>query len=548
MSGDSQEELLPYAGRWVARLRGRVIAQGGTPEQARRLARSRYKETPEIIFMPASEPLLFPPILDAVRRALPDGLTIYVVGGAVRDAWLGRPVHDLDFALAGDAIKVARRVADALGADFYPLDAERDAGRVLVRQDDGSRLVLDFAALRGPDLDSDLLGRDFTINAIAMDLHTGALYDPLGGAQDLRDRCLRACSPSAFADDPLRILRGVRMAAGFGFRLLPEARQAMKMAASLLGDVSAERLRDELFRICEGPRPAACLRALDLLGGLDPVLPELRPLKGVEQPSPHVYDVWEHTLAVVDALEEILAVLAPDWDSERAADLFDGLLALRLGRYRQALAEHFGQSLNVHRSLRGLLFFAALYHDAAKPQTLRADEGGQLRFWGHDQEGAALAARRARLLALSNDEVERIETIVRHHMRILYHVNRWAREKQPPSRRTVYRFFRDAGPAGVDLCLLALADLRATYAQTLAQETWAAALDVVRILLENWFEKRAESIAPPPLVNGDDLMEALSLQPGPYIGQLLEAIREAQAMGELSTRAEALDFARRWKP
>ncbi len=403
MSGDSQDELLPYAGRWVARVRGRIVAQGGTPEQARRLARSRYKETPEILFVPALESLAFPPILDDLRRVLPDDLTVYLVGGAVRDALLGRPVRDLDFALAAPAIPIARRVADALQADFYPLDPERDTGRVIVRQADGSRLLLDFAALRGPDIDSDLLGRDFTLNAIAIDLRSGALYDPLGGAQDLRDRSLRACSPSTFADDPLRILRGVRLAAELGFHLLPESRKAMKTAVVLLGDVSTERLRDELFHILEGPRPAACLRALDLLGALDPILPELQALKGIEQPSPHVYDVWEHTLAAVDALEGILAVLAPAWDAEQAADLFEGLLSLRLGRYRQALAGHFGLPLNVNRSLRGLLFFAALYHDIAKPDTLRADEDGQLRFWGHDKEGALLAARRARWLALSND-------------------------------------------------------------------------------------------------------------------------------------------------
>ncbi len=548
MSGENEDELLPYAGRWVARLRGRIVAQGGTPAQARRLARSRYKEIPEIVFVPPLESLTFPPILDDVRRALPEGLTVYLVGGALRDALLGRPVHDLDFVLAGQAIATARRVANALRADFYPLDPERDAGRVIVSQADGSRLLLDFAALRGPDLDADLLGRDFTVNAIAMDLYSGALYDPLGGVRDLKDKILRACSPSAFADDPLRILRGVRLAAEFGFRILAESRQAMKMAVVLLGDVSPERLRDELFRIFEGPRPAACLRALDLLGALDPILPELQALKGVAQPPPHVYDVWEHTLAAVDALDGLLTVLAPAWDEERAADLFDGLVSLRLGRYRQALADHFGLPLNVNRSLRGLLFFAALYHDIAKPDTLRPGEDGQLRFWGHDQEGALLAERRARLLALSNDEAQRLGTIVRHHMRILYHVNRLTREKQPPSRRAVYRFFRDTGPAGVDICLLALADLRAAYAQTLPQDVWAAALDVVRLLLENWFERRAESVAPPPLVNGDDLMKALALEPGPRLGQLLEAIREAQAAGELHTREEALAFARQWKP
>ncbi len=133
MSGDSQDKSFPYAGRWVARLRGKVIAQGGTPEQARRLARSRYKETPEILFMPTSESLTFPPVLESVRKALPDGLTVYLVGGAVRDALLGRPVHDLDFALARDAIPVSRRVANALGADFYPLDPERLSARPIER-------------------------------------------------------------------------------------------------------------------------------------------------------------------------------------------------------------------------------------------------------------------------------------------------------------------------------------------------------------------------------------------------------------------------------
>jgi hypothetical protein len=129
-------------------------------------------------------------------------------------------------------------------------------------------------------------------------------------------------------------------------------------------------------------------------------------------------------------------------------------------------------------------------------------------------------------------------------MRILFHTNRLVREGKPPSRRAVYRFFRDTGLAGVDVCLLALADMRATYEQTMPQETWAAALDVVRLMLENWFEKPTESIAPPLLVNGDDLMRTLDLQPGRIIGEILEAIREAQAMGVVSTRSQALDLAR----
>ena len=543
-----------YAGRWVARLRGRIVAQGGTPEQVRRAAQSRYKETPQVVFMPNSYPLSFPPLLDSVRAALPEGLTVYLVGGAVRDALLGRPIHDLDFALARDAIKTSRQVADALSrskdvnitkADFYPLDADRDTGRVIVTNADGARTTMDFAAFRGADLETDLNGRDFSLNAIALDLRDNSLHDPLNGAMDLKEKRLRACSPSAFTDDPARILRGVRLAAQFGFHILPETRKAMKEAAGRLGKVSPERLRDELFRILDGPSPAACIRALDLLGALEEILPELTGLKGVEQRPPHVHDVWEHTLAVLNHLEAILSALAPAYDEEKSADLFNGLLVLQLGRFRHQLSEHLAQPVTAERPMRGLLFLAALYHDIAKPTCKEIDENGQARFWGHDVQGAEMASVRARGLVLSNEETQRLETIIRNHMRPLFHVNRLTDEQKAPSRRAVYRFFRDTGPAGVDTCILELADLRASYEQTLPQGTWAAALEGVCAFLQNWYEKPAESIAPPALMDGNDLMRELTLKPGKQIGFLLESIREAQAVGEISTRDEALRLARK---
>jgi tRNA nucleotidyltransferase/poly(A) polymerase len=540
------EGINSYAGRWIARVRGRIVAQGGTPEQARRAAQSRFKETPEVVFMPTTSPLMFSPLLDSVRAALPDGLIVYLVGGAVRDALLGRPTHDLDFALERDAIKLARRVANTLKADFYPLDPERDTGRVLVTNEDGTRTMLDFAAFRGPDLEADILGRDFTLNAIALNLNDNTIHDPLGGAMDLKEKRLRSCSSSAFTDDPVRILRGVRLAANFGFHILPETRVLMREAVGLLGNISSERLRDELFRILDGSQPAACLRALDLLGVLDRILPELSTLKGVEQVPPHVHDVWDHTLALVSYLESVLAALRPDTNPDETNDLFNGLLEMRIGCYRQQIGEYLSTPLAADRSLRGLLFLAALYHDVAKPQAKKVDEEGQLRFWGHDQQGAEIAAKRARLLAFSNDEIQRLETIIQNHMRIHFHTNRLVREGKPPSRRAVYRFFRDAGPAGVDICLLTLADLRATYEQTLPQDTWAACLDVVRTMLEAWFDKREQQIAPPSLVDGNDLMRELSLQPGPLVGKLLETVREAQAVGIVSIREEAMSFAKEW--
>ena len=391
-----------------------------------------------------------------------------------------------------DAIKIARRVANTLNVDFYPLDPERDTGRVIVTNEDGSRTPMDFAAYRGPDLEADILGRDFTLNAIAFNLKDNTIHDPLGGAMDLKEKLLRACSPSAFKDDPVRILRGIRLAANFGFHILPETRLAMKDAAGLVGLISPERMRDELFRLLDGLQPATCLRALDLLGALDMIFPEISALKGVTQPSPHVHDVWEHSLAVVSHLDEIFSALSPEYNPDTASDLLNGMLVLQIGRYRRQIGEIFTASLSADRSLHSLLFLAALYHDVAKPLAKTVDDEGQMRFWEHDQQGAEIAASRGRALVLSNDETARLETVVRNHMRILFHINRLVRAGKSLSRRAVYRFFRDAGPAGVDICLLALADLRATYEETLPQETWAAALDVVRKMLENWFEKPAE--------------------------------------------------------
>jgi hypothetical protein len=172
------------------------------------------------------------------------------------------------------------------------------------------------------------------------------------------------------------------------------------------------------------------------------------------------------------------------------------------------------------------------------------EESGRIRFFDHDLRGAEVAAKRGRAFNLSNDEVERIQAIVRHHMRFHFFSSRLEGDKQEPSRKAIYRFYRAAGEAGIDLILLGLADLRGTQGTTLTQETWTAALDVARILLENYWEKPQETVAPPRLLDGNELMSELGLQPGRIIGQLLEAIREGQATGKIENRAQALDFAR----
>jgi len=403
---------------------------------------------------------------------------------------------------------------------------------------------MDFATYRGENLEEDLRNRDFTINAIAYNLQNETLIDPTSGGADIRAKVIRACLPTSLSDDPVRILRAVRQAAAFGFTIEKNTREWMKQAAGQIGSVSIERLRDEVFKILNGPKVSAAIRALDMLGVLPHLMPELLNMKGVEQSAPHVHDVWTHTLAVLDHLDQILSDLRVGYDAEKTGDMFTGLLSLRLGRYREQVSAHFSNSLNKDRSHRSLLFFAALYHDVSKPDTKTIDENGRIRFFDHDLKGAVVVAERAHAFNLSNDEIERLQEIVRHHMRIHFFADRLEKESQTPSRKTIYRFFRDSGKAGIDLILLALADVRATRANDLSVEAWGVYLDVARILLEHYWEKPEEVVAPPRLLDGNDLMKALTLAPGPLVGQLLETIRENQAAGKITTKEEALEFAR----
>ncbi len=536
----------PYAGRWVARVRGKVVAQGATPEEARYAARAlRHKEKVEIVYMmPENTGIQKNPLLEKILAVIPEDQEIYLVGGAVRDMFLDRRSHDFDFAVPSNGISLGRNVANRLKADFYPLDDERDTGRVILSDEEGSRTVMDFVTYRGSSLDEDLRARDFTVNSLAYDLRSETLTDPLNGVQDIHKKVIRADSGSTFTDDPVRVLRAVRQAAGLGFQIDKETRQKMKLAGAGLRNVSPERVRDELFRILEGRQPGSAIRALEMLGALPYVLPELSGLKGVRQSAPHVYDVWVHTIAVLNHLEGILSPLALGYDPDSTGDFYTGLLVLKLGRYRERFADHFANPPNADRSARALLFLAALYHDVAKPACSVEDDTGHIRFWGHDQQGADIGAKRGEELHLSNQEIERLRVVIRNHMRIHFHSSRLESEGKTPSRKAVYRFFRDVGESSVDLVLLALADTRATYGHELNQETWISVLDICRILLENYWEKPEETVSPPPLLNGNELMSELDLKPGPKIGELLADIREAQATGKISIREEAISYAR----
>lgn len=463
---------------------------------------------------------------------------IFMVGGAIRDIFLNRPTNDFDFVLSSDSVLVARSIANQLNGDFYIMDKERGTARVITERNN-KRFSLDFSLFQGETIAQDLKSRDFTINAIALDIsNPGEAIDPMEGREDILQKKLRMCSPTSFPDDPIRVLRAIRLSVGLGFSIPADTVQAMKASTNFITRSSAERQRDELFHIMDLRKTDSALRLMDHIGAIKVVLPELELLRNLPQSAPHIHRVWEHTLAVIAWLDKLFQVLVDGYNEEASASLLIGLAVLKLGQYRHNLFLHYQTDPINDRSYRALLKFIALYHDVGKANTYHEDENGRIRFLQHEQIGSEVIKRRGRLLALSENEITLGEVIVRNHMRI--HNLDWNGTK--PTRRAIYHFFRDTNSAGVDVCLLSLADVQGTYGSTLTQEHWIEKLNICQTLFSAWWEERSSIVTPPRLITGDDLIQLFGLKPGRQIGEILESVQESQAIGTITDREEAINF------
>ncbi len=463
----------------------------------------------------------------------------YIVGGLVRDVLLGRDTADIDFAVASDALEVAPKVATALSGKYVLLDRVNRVGRVVL-VDKGApsteaQWELDFSTFKG-NIKQDLARRDFTIDAMAIDLSQFGkgfsdiqLIDPFNGRGDLSQRVIRVVAETAFESDAVRLLRAVRLAAELGFSIDKKTEALIRRYAYLISSIAGERVREELLRLLAIPDAGQFLPYLDELGLLTAVFPELAGTKGVEQPKEHSWNVFEHSLKTVIAVDFLLRQGAWEYASGEV---------LAAAPWSAVLAQHFDREVNSGSTRRLLLKLAALLHDVAKPQTKAIDAGGRLRFLGHAKEGAAIAANILERLRFSAKEVKLVETVVRHHLR-----PGQMSHDELPSRRAIYRYFRDTGEAGIDILFLSLADHLATRGTHLILSHWQEHIQVVEYVLSQRFHEEG-IVRPPRLVDGHDLIKTFAMSPGPKIGEILEAVREAQASGELTTRQEALDYIR----
>lgn len=487
---------------------------------------------------PGAKPLQLSPLLLQVEKALL-GIEepVYLVGGAVRDAFLGLPHSDLDFVVAQGGIKLAFHVADTLGLPAYVLDRERDVGRVVLS--DG-QTTLDFARMRGPDLEADLQDRDFTFNAMGLPIGAGGardIIDPWGGREDLVSGWVRQTHPRAIADDPVRALRAIRMAISFELRLTAETEVAILAIGDGFRRISPERVRDELIKLLMTGKPDLALALMHRLELLDVLLPEVAAAAGVSQSPPHFTDVLTHTGNVLHWLTQVEAVI---FDESHSGEQVIIQAGAALAPYRQVLAGHLRRRVVGGLEGRALLRLGALFHDVGKPETRTVDDAGRIRFFDHEDAGAKLTHRRLKRLHLSNEACQAVRTIVAGHMRPLHLAS-----APRVTSRAAYRYFRKTGPLGLEIALLSLADCLGTFQEPAKSPTWPILLERVVWLFGLYFNHYSENVAPSPLIDGHELIKALQLTPGPEVGRLLRIIQEAQAVGEVRTTAEALELARR---
>jgi len=441
----------------------------------------------------ASEPAL----LALAERFRAADHELALVGGPVRDAFLGRPVNDLDFATSArpdDIVRILAPVADAhwdigrafgtIGARIGALTVEITTYRTDAYGADSRKPEVSF----GDTLEADLGRRDFTINAMALRLPELTLVDPHGGLEDLLAHRLTTpgTAEQSFGDDPLRMLRAARFCAQLGVDVDDSVVIAMRDMRERLAIVSAERVRDELTKLLLTAQPRRGLELLVATGLADMVLPELPALRLEIDEHAHHKDVYEHSLTVLDqAIELEIARSAGD-----APALVSPDLVLRL---------------------------AALLHDIGKPATKRVEAGGVVTFHHHDVVGAKLARRRLTALRFDNDTIKRTCRLIELHLRFFGYSD------APWTDSGVRRYVRDAAEELERLHILTRADV------TTRNRRKAARLHGAYDELEQRIAQLAEQeelAAIRPDLDGEQIMAVLDARPGPIVGEAYRFLLE----------------------
>ena len=437
----------------------------------------------------------------------------WLVGGAIRDAILGLPVKDFDFAIKDSSVEFARWFANKIKGTFVLLDAKNDEARVVYKPQTANRksqteIIFDFTHMES--IEKDLARRDFRMNAIAARLPELEIFDPFMGRKDIEHKRISMISPSSLIEDPLRILRGFRFQATLGFKITPITLRVMGDNKDLLSKVAGERIREEFFTLLSSPHSYWTLRQMAKVGVLQAIIHETMAMEKVPQGKPGG-NLLYHSLLTVKKIEDS-----------------------RLTTHGSQFTTH-DSRLTIHDSRLTILKLAGLLHDIGKPYCY-SEENGKVHFYGHEKKGVELLEGIRERLKLSNNEFKTIQTLIQYHMRPHLLAGR-SSSRTAPTEHAIFRFVRDVGDLIPQIFLLAYADALAS-----GPRGEKRLLALAKRGIKMWEELKRPKFK--RLITGDDLIK-LGFTPGPKFKLILEKVEEAQLSGKLRTQQEALKFVKK---
>lgn len=444
---------------------------------------------------------------DFILKEINEG---YLVGGSIRDLYTKKcEFCDRDISIKG-AEKFAKKIANQCDATFITLDSENQIFRVVLKDKVN---YLDISELQGESIEDDLKRRDFTINAVAYDLAQDKFIDVTGGLQDLKNGILRHIDDKNFEEDPLRILRAFRFYAVTGFEMTDELQIALKKYMPLALKPAKERINYEIMKLFGGNFASKSLLKMNDFGLLEEIFPCVKDMKKVPPNTHHHLDLFHHVVETVAQIENLYANLSGFEKEHMDAVDFGGFPRIN------------------HLKLAGFL------HDIGKFSTWTIENSGRHRFIKHDDVGAKMVVPLLRELKFSKKQIEYISCMIKNH---IYPSNVIAAPVL--NEKVMMRYIRKMSENVVDNIILAKADRLSARGVDITEEIVNANLNGLNKLLQFYLDKKDTLKPLPKLLDGQEIMKILDIKPSPKLGEIIDALKEAQLNGDISTKEDAIKY------
>lgn len=438
---------------------------------------------------------------------------IYLVGGTVRDFYLGNESVDRDIIVMDEDARVfALKLAEFFDATFVPLDEENKIYRLVMSD------KINYIDITNPienSLEKDLMRRDLTINAIAVNIRSSEIVDISGGVTDIKNGCINYVNELNFVDDPLRLLRVYRFQAMYGFELAPETISAVCRYSDLIHKPAAERINYELMKLFNGEFAHVALENMNKTWILEEIFPIVKELKQVPPNSHHHLDLFHHSIETVKQVQNLY--------NASSDEVKEHLNKIEFG----------GFSRLAHLKL------AAFLHDIGKFSTWTIEEGKH-RFIKHDDVGAKMSLKILKDLHFSNKQADYISSMIKYHIYPSHVMT-----SPQITEKIMMRYVRKMDKNSIDAVILAQADRLSARGPEITDEIVERNISSLNMLLRFYLEAR-ETLKPlPKLLTGDEVMTLLNIKPSRKLGEIMNALHEAQISGDVTSREHAVDFVKK---